>query len=211
MTSIAPTTRLPAAERRQAIVDAALRVFSEGSYRGTTTAEIAREAGVSEPILYRHFASKRDLYLTCLEEAWTRLRAAVEEKLEELGPSYGPLAIARTGLGLREKRMLPPTLWVEALSVASEDPELRRYLRRHIREVHDYLAGVLRASQEAGGVAPERDPDAEAWIFIAGALLVLVGDRLGGVLTHDDFAAIATQRFKWLFDRDPELPLLQTN
>jgi TetR/AcrR family transcriptional regulator len=203
--------RLTAERRREAIVEAALRVFATRSYGGATTAEIAREAGVSEPILYRHFASKRELYLTCLEEAWTRLRAAVEEKLEELGPAYGPLAIAKTGLGLREKRMLPPTLWVEALSVAPEDPELRRYLRRHIREVHDYLAGVLRSSQEAGGVAPDRDPDAEAWIFIAGALLVLVGDRLGGVLTHDDFAAIATQRFKWLFDRHPELPLLTPN
>ena len=200
--------RLTAERRREAIVEAALRVFATRSYGGATTAEIAREAGVSEPILYRHFASKRELYLTCLEEAWTRLRAAIEEKLEELGPALGPLAIAKTGLGVREKRMLPPTLWVEALSVAPEDPELRRYLRRHIREVHDYLAGVLRASQEAGGVAPDRDPDAEAWIFIAGALLVLVGDRLGGVLTHDDFTAIATQRFKWLFDRDPELPLL---
>ena len=49
-------TRLPAAERRQAIVEAAMTVFSTGSYSGATTADIAREAGVSEPILYRHFA-----------------------------------------------------------------------------------------------------------------------------------------------------------
>ena len=39
-------TRLPAAERRRALVDAALRVFSTGSYAGATTAGIAREAGV---------------------------------------------------------------------------------------------------------------------------------------------------------------------
>ena len=50
-------TRLPAAERRLALVEAAIRVFTDGSYRGTTTAEIARAAGVPEPILYRHFAS----------------------------------------------------------------------------------------------------------------------------------------------------------
>jgi TetR/AcrR family transcriptional regulator len=63
-------TRLPAAERRQAILEAALGVFSQGSYAGATTAQIAREAGVSEPVLYRHFASKRDLYFACLDEAW---------------------------------------------------------------------------------------------------------------------------------------------
>jgi AcrR family transcriptional regulator len=54
--------RLPAAKRRLALIETALKVFSDGSYRGTTTAEIARAAGVSEPILYRHIASKRDLY-----------------------------------------------------------------------------------------------------------------------------------------------------
>ena len=79
------TTRLPATERRQALVDAALVVFSRGSYRGTTTAEIAREAGVSEPILYRHFASKRDLYLAALDHVWGRARASWEEILASTG------------------------------------------------------------------------------------------------------------------------------
>ena len=81
----AEPVRLPAAERRQAIVEAAMRVFATGSYRGATTAGIAREAGISEPILYRHFASKRDLYFACLDLARARQRASNEAKLEELG------------------------------------------------------------------------------------------------------------------------------
>ena len=66
--------RLPAAERRRAIVRAALRVFSSTSYAGATTAEIAREAGVSEPVLYRHFASKRALqeHLVAYLRAWNQ-------------------------------------------------------------------------------------------------------------------------------------------
>ena len=55
------------------MLDTACRVFFEKSYRGATTAEIAREAGITEPILYRHFGSKRDLYLACLDEAWRQL------------------------------------------------------------------------------------------------------------------------------------------
>ena len=58
------------------MLDAACRVFFESSYRGATTAEIAREAGISEPILYRHFGSKRDLYLACLDEAWRTLASS---------------------------------------------------------------------------------------------------------------------------------------
>ena len=83
------STRLPAAERRRALVEAALKEFSEGSYAGATTADIAREAGVSEPILYRHFDSKRELYFACLDEAWLRIRRRIEATLEELGAAEG--------------------------------------------------------------------------------------------------------------------------
>ena len=75
------TTRLPAEERRAALLETACRLFSEGSYRGTTTADIAREAGVTEPVLYRHFDSKRDLYLACLEATWAGVRAMWEEAI----------------------------------------------------------------------------------------------------------------------------------
>src|SRR5262245_29149000 len=79
----ATRTRLPAGERRQAVLDSACRVFFASSYRGATTAEIAREAGISEPILYRHFGSKRDLYLACLDEAWRSFRVFAEDALAE--------------------------------------------------------------------------------------------------------------------------------
>ena len=192
------TTRLPAAERRAAIIDAALRVFSSGSYAGATTAEIAREAGVSEPIIYRHFQSKRDLYFACLDEAWRRLSEGIRTKVAELGPENGVLAIGQTATGLRAIRVLTPNLWIQALTEAGEDEEIRRYVRRHMREVHAYIATVVREAQGAGGVPADRDPDAEAWIFIAGGLLVTVADRLGGVLTHEDFTAIMRERHRWL-------------
>ena len=84
----ATKARLTAEERRQAVLDTACRVFFASSYRGATTAEIAREAGISEPILYRHFGSKRDLYLACLDEAWRGFRAFAEEALaDEPGPA----------------------------------------------------------------------------------------------------------------------------
>src|SRR6266849_3335368 len=70
--------RLSAEARRAAVLDTACRVFSKSSYRGATTAEIAREAGISEPSLYRHFGSKRDLYLACLDEAWRSFREGAD-------------------------------------------------------------------------------------------------------------------------------------
>jgi AcrR family transcriptional regulator len=194
--STATGARLPAAERRRALVEAALRVFSEGSYAGATTAQIAREAGVSEPILYRHFASKRDLYFACLDAAWSRIRTKIEEKMEELGPADGWRAIGPATM--REVKVLVPSLWMQAITEAGQDPEIRRHVRGHMREVHDYFADVLRRVQAAGAIDPDRDPDAEAWIFVAGTLLVSVADRLGGPLGHQDFEAIRSERQRWL-------------
>ena len=65
----APATqgRLPVAERRALIVDAAGRLFGERGYDGARLDEIAAAAGVTKPIVYRHFDSKRDLYLALLD------------------------------------------------------------------------------------------------------------------------------------------------
>jgi AcrR family transcriptional regulator len=189
-------TRLPAAERRRAIVEAALRVFSTGSYAGATTAGIAREAGVSEPILYRHFSSKRDLYIACLDEAWRRIRERIEAAIELEGAAEGWHAIGPATM--REMKVLLPSLWMQAITEAGEDAEIRRFVRSHMREVHDFFAEVLRAVQADGGIHPDRNPDAEAWIFVGGSLLVSIADRLGGLLGPEDFASIKAERSRWL-------------
>ena len=189
-------TRLPAAERRRAIVDAALSVFSTGSYAGATTADIAREAGISEPLLYRHFPSKRELYFACLDEAWSRLRDHFVEAMDDLGPAE---AWRRIGPAtMRQFKVLVPNLWMQAITEAGEDPEISRHVRSHMREVHDFFADALRRIQSAGVIPPDRDLDAEAWVFIAGSLLASMNDRLGGLLTEDDFNAIKTERWRWL-------------
>lgn len=192
-------TRLPAAERRQAIVEAAQRVFAGGSYSGATTAEIAREAGISEPILYRHFASKRELYFACLEQAWGSLRSALDVKLAEHGDRE---AVAAIGLAWREFHasggIKPVTLWIQALTEAGEDVEIQAFLRGQLREVHDYIAAAVKRAQVAGGVPQDRDPDAEAWVFVGTALLLSFADRLGGLLGPEELTRIAAERARWL-------------
>jgi AcrR family transcriptional regulator len=196
--------RLPAAERREAILDAALHVFSSGSYTGTTTAEIAQEAGVSEPVIYRHFSSKRDLWFACMDEAWRRFREAHEAKLQELGEEQGVAALGHTVERMKRSRVLLANFWIQGVTEAAEDAEIQRYVRRHMRAAHDHVAAGLRRTQEHGGIPADRDPDAEAWIMIAGSLLISFATRLGGVLSDKDFAAIKRQRLRWLLGREPD-------
>ena len=192
------STRLPAAERRLALIETAIRVFSDGSYRGTTTAEIARAAGVSEPILYRHFGSKRDLYLAALDHVWGKARAAWVEALASSDDVRGAFeAMARGHVTVRDCKFQMAELWVQALSEANEDPELRRQLRRHMREVHDFIAGVIRRGQEEGVLNGARNADAEAWTFLAGGVLGMVGRRIG-LLEEAEVGQIRQARLDWL-------------
>jgi AcrR family transcriptional regulator len=187
--------RLSAPDRRQAVLDTACRVFFKKSYRGATTAEIAREAGITEPILYRHFGSKRDLYLACLDEAWRQFREFAEEALET-SPQDCLGAIADAYVAKRAKLRVVD-LWIQALTEASEDPVIAKALRQQIREVHDFFADAIRSGQADGTINPGRDPVAEAWIFISGGLLATMDHRLGGLLGND-LDAVRTSRRAWM-------------
>jgi AcrR family transcriptional regulator len=190
------TGRLPKAERRQAVLETACRVFSQSSYRGATTAEIAAAAGVSEPILYRHFGSKRDLYLACLDQAWQRLRACGEQagggrRIAAIAAEYmhnsGPVKLI--------------DLWIQALSIAAEDEAIAAALRDQIREVHGWFVELFREGQAEGTIQPDRDPVAEAWILLGGGMLATIDGRLGGFL-GDDLERVRRERRRWVSGLD---------
>ncbi|RLB32356.1 MAG: TetR/AcrR family transcriptional regulator, partial [Deltaproteobacteria bacterium] len=67
-------------KKKEALVRTAARLFAERGYEGTTTAGIAREAGVTEPLIYYHFTGKEDLFNYILERA----AETYSERLETL-------------------------------------------------------------------------------------------------------------------------------
>jgi AcrR family transcriptional regulator len=192
-------TRLSGPERRAAVVETACRVFAKSSYRGSTTALIARETGVTEPVLYRHFASKRELYLACLDSVWQEVRALWEKAIDREQDSANWLkAIGKAYLEARTSaRIVLVDLWIQALTEAADDPEIRRALREQVREVHEFVAALIRRAQDEGGIVGDRDPDAEAWIFISLGLLSTIDHRLGNIV-GDEFEAIVASRRQWM-------------
>jgi AcrR family transcriptional regulator len=79
-------------ERKACIVDAACRLFSEKGFRGVTTRELASAVGVTEPVLYEHFRTKRDLYNAIIEAK----AAQGFEVLQRIGEQYGSTDDDRT-------------------------------------------------------------------------------------------------------------------
>jgi len=85
------SVRLPSRERRHAIVAAVRGTFAEKGFDGTTTRELARAAGVSEALLYKHFPSKESLYVAMLEACANGPRAPEFTRVLALPPSTSTL------------------------------------------------------------------------------------------------------------------------
>ncbi len=75
-------TRLSASQRRAQLVEVAGRLFAERGYHTLSMEQLADAAGVSKPVFYQHFPSKRDLYLALLRDAVSELDAQVRKALE---------------------------------------------------------------------------------------------------------------------------------
>lgn len=161
--------RVQAARRREQLLEAALTLFSEHGYRGTSVRDITRRAGVTEAVLYHYFANKVDLWAAVLATyaPFSRLAdilaetdaAPVEESLRALG--YELLRL------LREQEKLMITLFSEAPT----EPDVARVLDNFLRGVVIDLGACLAGRQKRGEIAPDIDTLAAARA-IQGALLV---------------------------------------
>ena len=81
--------RFSAASRRRQLLDVALQSFAKAGLDATTMDEIAHEAGVTKPLLYQHFKSKRALFLELLDDVVVRIIGALTDAAESaLGPRH---------------------------------------------------------------------------------------------------------------------------
>lgn len=80
---VEPRRRMRAPERRAQLLDVARKVFGTSGFHTVTMDDVAREAGITKPILYDHFPSKRQLYLALLEADLDDLRKRLHTALEQ--------------------------------------------------------------------------------------------------------------------------------
>jgi AcrR family transcriptional regulator len=124
MTPIATTERLTAPERREQILEASIQVFAERGYEGASTDVIARNAGISQPYLFRLFGTKRELIVATIERCFADTEALFaraakglegEEAMKAIGDAY-----------VEEIRRSPLKLRAQLQSYAAcDDPTIR--------------------------------------------------------------------------------------
>jgi AcrR family transcriptional regulator len=143
---IAPrrTVRLNADERRVEVVNAAVKAFAEGGYAGTSTDEIAKLAGVSQPYLFRLFGSKQALFIAAVGRGFEATREAFTEAaknplpVSDYDPTLAAIGAAYAQL-LKNRTLLRLQLHAYA---ASSDPVIRTFVRAEIAKLIAYVSEV---------------------------------------------------------------------
>lgn len=158
--------RLPAAQRREQLLDVAAELFATKGYAGATTAQIAKEAGVTEPIIYRHFKSKRDLFVALIERTG---KQTLEQWESDLSKSENP--------AIRLARLLAENPMVSAegrvgyrvmlQSVSDIDDELiHSAVSEHMTALHGFITKEIVRAQENRQVDNRFSADVLAWVLV---------------------------------------------
>lgn len=191
--------RMAAVDRRLQIALTAMRLFSERGFRGTTTKEIAQAAGVSEAIIFRHFATKEDLYSAIIDlKSCDGFAAglAAEADHETCPPVIEKFrGLVGEAMQARDDRAVFEGLALAMLEHHQSDHEMLRLLLysaleghqlaqmfwdRNVRELYDFLGGYIRERQREGAF---RDCDP-----------LLVVRAFTGAVTHHSLNSILWER-----------------
>lgn len=139
-----------AAERREALVEAAVAAFAEHGFHGTPTTEIAKAAGISQAYLFRLFPTKSELYVAAVDRCYKRLGDAMRAAAEN-ADAPGETALERMGHAYADLMLDPTTLraTLQAFAAASgEDAAIRDAVRRGYGELIELIQRLGGASGE---------------------------------------------------------------
>ena len=172
----------------------AKELFVTHGYQNTTTEKIAEAAGVSEPVLYRHFANKKGLFLEVLEEIraatltrWRTETAGLTDPLAKLH-AIADMYLGTTREQAREFRIMHRTL------VETDDAEIMALLRSFYLDSEGLLAEIIHEGQQTGVFRRSLDPRVGTWELIRTAL----GYTLTFLWTFRSIRKPTTFRKRWI-------------
>ena len=186
--------RVPAAERRDALISAAVHEFAHGGLHGTPVDKIARTVGVAQPYVFSLFGNKKELFLAAVERSFERVGELFTRAAAEFDPAIAlPEATVLQAMGNAYMEMLGndrDILMIQHQAYAACDDEM---IRNHVR--HCYAELVAHVERLSGADQEEIDDFFRygMWLNVAAAMGVedlSVGcEWMRAELTGDDEAA----------------------
>lgn len=159
--------RMRSEDRRRQLLEVSAKLFAQGGYRGTTTAELAKAASVTEPILYRHFDNKLDLFVTLVDEVGKEVLEAWQEALNGTkDPHDRIMAILSSNPATHEKGLIAYRVIFQAMTEIGRDPEIAKPLRRHLNKLHIFIREEISNLQNEGAVRTDESASMLAWMLM---------------------------------------------
>ncbi len=160
------------AERRREILIAAEEVFARKGYRGTTMGDVAHAVGVTQPALYRYFASKQELFMGALALRQREIAERYGEVLRGAGPAVDKIrALVDATVLLALERPAMARLRLQAIATADE-PAVGEAVTRTLNDLVRAHTALFERAREEGGLRTEMQPQTAA-ASLAGLALFL--------------------------------------
>src|SRR5690242_8274098 len=145
--------RVPAAERRDALISAAIHEFAHGGLHGTPVDKIARSVGVAQPYVFSLFGNKKELFLAAVERSFQRIAEVFTQAAQAFDPAIAlPDATVLTAMGNSYMEMLGADrdlLMIQHQAYAAcDDEQIRNHVRRCYAELVDHVVRLSDADQE---------------------------------------------------------------
>jgi TetR/AcrR family transcriptional regulator, cholesterol catabolism regulator len=158
--------RLKAPQRREQLIEVATKLFAKWGYDATTTAAIAEAAGVTEPILYRHFDSKQELFVAIVRSVseqtmnhWREIIGDVKDPAEQIRRIAGEFP--------DHIRQLDDAYHVIHGALAtSRDKKVSAVMKEHYAQIERFFVHIIALGQQQGVFRPQLDPRGPAWQLI---------------------------------------------
>ena len=187
--SLSPPRRFTGDERRQQLVTIATRLFAQHGFSGTTTREIAREAGVTEAVIFRYFPRKEDLYAAILDwKSGQESTTGVCEEVRAAAADGDDETVIRTVVRrLIEFQRRDPAFLRLMLHSALEGHGLsEEYRKRHFEPLEQFLTAYVTERQRQGR-------------FVAGDPRALVFSLFALPMHHNIVETLGVRR-DWRFE-----------
>jgi AcrR family transcriptional regulator len=169
--SNAPRQRVPAAERRDALIDAAVHEFARGGLHGTPVDRIARRVGVAQPYVFSLFGSKRELFVAAVERGFERVAERFTRGAAEFDPAIAlPDTDVLTAMGNAYVELLKSNrdyLMLQLQSYAACDDEM---IRERVRACYARLVAHVQDLTEADSERIDDFFRYGMWLNVAAAM-----------------------------------------
>jgi AcrR family transcriptional regulator len=144
----------------------ATKLFAKWGYDATTTAAIAEAAGVTEPILYRHFDSKQELFVAIVRSVSELTMAQWQEVIGDTADPAEQIRRIAEEFPAHMRELADAYHVIHGALATSRDRKVAAVMKEHYGQIERFFVQIITRGQEAGIFRPQLDPKGPAWQLI---------------------------------------------